>query len=61
MRFADVHHVEGDLISILLVERVESGNLPPERRSGVAAENQHHWFLAAHGRQLKSALVVGAL
>jgi hypothetical protein len=61
MRFTDVHHVKRDLILILFVELVESGNLPPERRSGVAAENEDHWFLAAHGGQLKSALVVGAL
>ena len=59
MRFADVHHVERDLILILFVELVESGNLPPERRSRVAAENQHNRFLAAHGRQLKRALWSG--
>ena len=61
MRFADVHDVERDLIFILFVELVESGNLPPERRSSVAAENQDYRFLAAHRRQLKSALVVRAL
>jgi hypothetical protein len=61
MCFAYVHHVERRLILILFVQLVQSGNLPPERRSGVAAENQHHRFLAAHGRQLKRALVVRTL
>jgi hypothetical protein len=61
MGFANVHDVERDPVLVLFVELVEVGNLPPERRSSVASENQDDWFLAAHGRQLKSALVIWAL
>jgi hypothetical protein len=39
MRFLNVDEVELYLVSILLVEPVESGNLPPKWRSGVTAEN----------------------
>jgi hypothetical protein len=42
MRFRDVHNQEGNLIRILLGELVESGNLPPERRSSVAPKDQHY-------------------
>src|SRR5450755_3281687 len=41
MRLRDVDDQECDLISVLLVELVKGGNLPPERRSSVAAEDQH--------------------
>ena len=61
MSFANVYDVERDAVLVLFVELVEVGNLPPERRSGVTSENQDDWFLAAHGRQLKSALVIRAL
>ncbi len=46
---ANVHDVERHPIFVLLVEFIEGRNLPPERRSSVAAENQDDWFLAAHG------------
>src|ERR1700733_16096698 len=29
-------------MSVLVVELVESGNLPPEWRSGIAAKDEHH-------------------
>jgi len=45
MGFEYVHGVERDAIAVLLVEFVEGGNLPPERRSGVAAEDQHYRLL----------------
>ncbi len=61
MCFADVHDVERDSVLILFVQLIEVGNLPAERRSGIAAENQDDWFLAAHGRQLERALVIRAL
>jgi hypothetical protein len=38
----DVDHQKLDLIFVLIIELVEGGNLPPERRSGVAAEDEHH-------------------
>ena len=41
MGFSDVHDQEINLSLVLIVELVEGGNLPPEGRSSVAAENQH--------------------
>ena len=38
----DVDDEEIDLIAVLAVELVESGNLPPEGRSSVATEDEHH-------------------
>jgi hypothetical protein len=52
MRFRDVHHQKGDATSVLLVEFVEGGNLPPEWRSGIASENQHDGFLFVQHRKL---------
>jgi hypothetical protein len=60
MRLADVNDVERRAILVLLVEFIEGGNLPPEGRSGVAAEDEDDRLLAAQGGQLKMALVVGA-
>jgi hypothetical protein len=45
MSFRDIHHQEPHPIAILLVEFVEGRNLPPEWRSGIASENQHHRML----------------
>jgi len=45
--FHDVNHKESHLILVLFIKFVERGNLPAERRSGVAAENQQHRFLPA--------------
>jgi hypothetical protein len=42
MRFSDINHQEGDAIAVLLVEFIECGSLPPERRSGIAAKHQYH-------------------
>lgn len=42
MRLGDVDNEECDAASILLVELVESGNLPPKGRSSVAAKNQNN-------------------
>jgi hypothetical protein len=42
MCFRNVNHQESNPAAVLLVKRIESGSLPPERRSGVAAEYQHH-------------------
>lgn len=50
VRFADVHNVEVDPVAVLLVKLVESGNLPPEGRSGITAEDEYHRFIAAQGR-----------
>ena len=42
VRLENVDNEECDTISILLVKFVKGRNLPPERRSGVAAEYQDH-------------------
>jgi hypothetical protein len=47
VRFEYVHHVERDAGSVFLVKLIESGNLPPERRSRVTAKNQHDGFFTA--------------
>ena len=45
MRFGNVDNQESNPPVILLVEFIEGRNLPPERRSGVAAEYQNHGLL----------------
>ena len=41
MRFGDVDNQKRNLAAVLAVELVEGGNLPPERRSSIAPENEH--------------------
>ena len=48
--FLDVNQIELDLVAVLTIELVKGGNLPPKRRSGIAAKYQHHRFLPAPGR-----------
>ena len=49
MRFRDVDDQERTVAAVLLVKVVEGGILPPERRSRIAAENQHdRWLLVPH-------------
>ena len=43
MGLKDVDRVEIDLSLVLLRKLVQGGNLPPEGRSSVAAEDEHHW------------------
>ena len=60
MGFLDVDDVEGRTVLIILVELVEGGNLPPERRSGIAPKDEHDGFLPAEGGELNAFfLVVG--
>lgn len=47
VRLLNVDQVEGQFILVLPVELVEGGNLPPEGRSGVAAEDQDYWLVSA--------------
>jgi hypothetical protein len=44
VRLRNVYYEESHPVPILLIKFVEGRNLPPEWRSGVAAENQHNWF-----------------
>jgi hypothetical protein len=54
MRFLNVNQIKFHLILILLIEPVESGNLPPKRRSGVTAKNQHDRLFTSEGGKLYS-------
>jgi hypothetical protein len=38
----DVDNKESNLVLVLIVELVESGNLPPEGRSGVTAKDEDY-------------------
>jgi hypothetical protein len=59
MRFCDVDNQKGNAVSILLIELVEGGNLPPERRSSIAAKYKHHRpLLVQCGKLNRSALVL---
>jgi hypothetical protein len=42
MRLDNVDNQERDLLVVLIVKLVQGGNLPPEWRSSIAAENEHH-------------------
>jgi hypothetical protein len=44
MRLSDVNNQESNALAILLIELIEGGNLPPERRSSVTAKHQHYRF-----------------
>ena len=41
MRFGDIDDQERYSVAVLLIEFVEGGNLPPERRSGITAKDEH--------------------
>ena len=60
VRLLDVDDVERRAVLILLVKFIEGGNLPPEGRSSVAAEDEHDGLHPAEGRKLnKRFLVLG--
>jgi hypothetical protein len=52
MRFYDIHRQESHAVAVLLVKLIEGGNLPPERRSSIAAEDEHDRLLGQQIRQL---------
>jgi hypothetical protein len=58
MRLSDVHDQECDFALILIVKLVEGGNLPPERRSSVAAENQDDGLRLVQFSQVNGAGLV---
>jgi hypothetical protein len=47
VRFENVDDEEGDAMAVLIEELVEGGNLPPERRSSVTAEDEHNRLLGS--------------
>lgn len=51
MRFQDVNSVKLHTLTIVVVELVERGNLPPKWRSRVAAEDQYYRLVVANGCQ----------
>lgn len=53
VRFSDVDHEEGDLIPVLLIQLVERGDLPAERWSGIAAEDQYGRLLTVERGELE--------
>lgn len=46
VRFEDVHGVERYIAAVFFIQCIEGGNLPPERRSSVAAEHEDDRFLS---------------
>jgi hypothetical protein len=51
MRLIDVNDEESHVVSVLLVEPVERGNLPAKRRSSIAAEDEYDGLFAAKRRE----------
>jgi hypothetical protein len=45
----NINSQECNLFSVLIIELVEGGNLPPERRSSITAEDQHDRLLRIEG------------
>ena len=58
VRLGDVNHQKGDSILVLVVELVESGNLPPEGRSRIAAKNKDDRLLGGQSRKLHASGVI---
>jgi hypothetical protein len=55
MRLRDIDDEKGNPAAILIVEIVQGGYLPPERRSSVAAEDKDHRLLRIQVGQTNSA------
>jgi hypothetical protein len=51
MRFGNVDDQERNFVAVLFIELVEGRNLPPERRSSVAAKYEYHWLLLGRQRR----------
>ncbi len=60
VRFADVDDIKGDPVLVLIVQLVQGGNLPPEGRSGIAAEDEDYRLRSAQRGQAKVTLFVDA-
>jgi hypothetical protein len=54
----NIDHEEFRPVLVLPIKLVEGGNLPPEGRSGVTAEDEHDRLGAAEGRKLNARLLV---
>ena len=51
MRFIDIHHIESNVVFVLLVQLIERGNLPAKGRSSITSKNQHNRLLIPERRQ----------
>lgn len=58
MSLGDVNHQESGLASVLVVELIEGGNLPPEGRSSVTAENHDYWLFGVDLREANCGGVI---
>jgi hypothetical protein len=61
MRFKNVNSVESDLVAILISQLVQGGNLPPKRRSRVAAKNQNDWTVRPKRSQISRTTILKLL
>ena len=52
MRFQNVDNQEGDFAVVVVGELVEGGNLPPEGRSSIAAEDEDDGRVSREGGEL---------
>ena len=50
--FANINHEELRNVAVGILQAIQGANLAPEGRSGVAAEHQNNWFVAAEGSKL---------
>ena len=58
MRLGDVDHRESDLISVLLIELVEGGSLPPKWGSGITPEYEHDRLLLVQRREFNGSALI---
>ena len=58
MRFQNVDHKKCDFALVVVIQLVESGNLPPEGRSSVAAKDENHRLVRGEGRELNAVALV---
>ncbi len=58
MRLGDVDHQKRDPVFVLIVELIESGNLPPERRSGITSEDKNYRLLAGELPELNCCALI---
>ena len=54
----NVNHEELDAVAILEIQVVETHGSPYVRRSGIATEDERHWFLTLEVREADGILAV---
>jgi hypothetical protein len=58
MRFQNVDRKKCHLTAVLVVKLVEGRNLPPERGSSIASEDQNDWLPHSQRRQLNDLALI---